>query len=198
MGAGDFDEDLAEEELVEHVAAKHVEKFACGVAAVEFEALADHMEAVRIGEGQGLAEGEHGVARVKGVKGDFVIVAVTVNVRAGQKEAIAFVDGTEITGHPDLLADRILLGVRTKVAKRAIERAKCCRETETRQQSRARNSRPRKVRKNERENNDGNGQPKKQPVGEWKKMRAPEAELEPQAQVTERDETGGSGEKCGA
>ena len=131
MGVGYFDEDLAQEKLVEDVAAKHFEEFAFGMAAAKFEPLADYMETAGIGSGQGLTEGKHGIAGVERVECGSVVVAIAVDVRTGQKKAIAFVHGPEITGHPDLFAGRVLLGVRTKVAQRPVEGAKDHRETKT-------------------------------------------------------------------
>lgn len=139
MRPGNFDEHFAKEELVEDVAAQHVEEFAVGMAAAKFQALTDHMETARRHGGQGLTNRKHRVAAIERIEGDGMVVAIAVNVRAGQEETIAFVDRSKIAGHPDLLADSILLRGWTEMAQRAVERTKRGSKTETDQQSYTRN-----------------------------------------------------------
>ena len=139
MSPGNFNEHFAKKELVEDVAAQHVEEFAVGMAAAEFQALTDHVKTARRHGGQGLTNRKHRVAAIERIEGDGRAVAIAMNVRAGQEETITFVDCAKIAGNPDLLADSILLRGWTEMAQRAVERTKRGSKAETDQQSYTRN-----------------------------------------------------------
>src|SRR5208337_1236618 len=176
----DFDQYLSDEELVEYVSPKHVQEFAGAQAAVDLQALADQPEATRFHRSQRLPDGEHGITGVQRVEGHTPVVTIAMDVSSWQEEAIAFVDSPEVTGHPNLLAHDVLLGVSAITAKGTIQRAEGDCQAQTQQQRYARDAGSRELRHEERKEYERRSNTQKQPVGHRKQPDTSQVELESQ------------------
>lgn len=79
-----FDKDFSNEQLIEDVAAKHIEELAFGVAAVQLQPLPDDAQIRGTGGRERLTVGEESVLAAKSVECDGLVVVVAVNLRSRQ------------------------------------------------------------------------------------------------------------------